>query len=125
LKVLLDEGVPEPLAEHLGDHEVQSVRQIGHKGTKNGKLLKVIGEVGFDVFITNDKKMEEEQQLQGMPFGVLILSACNLPVILPHVAAIRSAIDACSPGSVRRVECGRFTTRPKRKRFYAKPDRST
>ena len=114
MKVILDEGVPEPLAAHLPGHDVQSVRQLGLKGTKNGKLLKAVEAAGFEVFVTNDKKMEAEQQLQRRPFAILVLSACNLPVILPHIGAIQEALDTCEPGTVRRVECGRFVPRPKR-----------
>ena len=85
---------------------MHSVRQLGLKGTKNGKLLKAIDEAGFEAFITNDHKMEAEQQLEGRPFAILIFSACNLPVILPHVASILGAVDRCEPGTVRRVERG-------------------
>ena len=113
MKVFLDEGVPEPLAKHLPGHDVQSVRSMGLKGTKNGKLLKAIEVAGFDAFITNDKNMEAEQQLQRRPFAILILSACNLPVILPHVDAIRTAVDQAVPGTVVPVDCGTFKPRPK------------
>jgi hypothetical protein len=83
LKVVLDEGVPEPLAAHLPGHDVQSVRQLGWKGIKNGKLCDLIQAAKLAVFVTNDKRMEAEQELQRRPFAVLILSASNWPVIQP------------------------------------------
>ena len=37
---LLDESVPRPLRRALGGHEVQTVRQVGWSGTRNGELLR-------------------------------------------------------------------------------------
>ncbi len=41
-KIALDEGVPEEIGIHLPGHDVESVRQLGLKGTKNGQLLAAI-----------------------------------------------------------------------------------
>jgi len=60
-KIALDEGVPEEIALHLLGHEVHSVRQLGLKGTKNGKLLAAIEAGGFDAFISHDKRLEFDQ----------------------------------------------------------------
>ncbi len=108
MRVFLDEGVPENLAAYLVGHEVRSVRQVGLKGTKNGKLLKEIELAEFEVFLTNDKNMEAEQQLLRRPFAILILSACNLPVLLPHIETIKRAVDGAMPGTVVQVNCGTF-----------------
>jgi hypothetical protein len=89
LKVALDEGVPEGLIEHLSGHDVQSVRQLGWKGVKNGQLLTFIERTHFDAFITNDKKMEAEGQLCLRPFAILILSATNWNLIKPPPAPSR------------------------------------
>jgi hypothetical protein len=115
VKVFLDEGVPERLVRELAGHDVQSVGQAGWKGTKNGELLRAVEEAGFEAFITNDKNMEAEQRLDRRPFAILILSTCNLRVILPYLSVIQEAVDHCQPGTVQRVECGRFVPRSKRK----------
>ena len=36
-------------------------------GVKNGELLKLIEREGFDVFLTGDKNMENQQRLEGLP----------------------------------------------------------
>jgi hypothetical protein len=115
LRIALDEGVPEPLAEYLLGHEVKNVRQLGLKSVKNGKLLAAIEALAFEVFITNDKRMEAEGQLVGRPFGSLILSATNWPIIRPHVDKIAAALGDCKKGTVTRVDCGRFVPRKPRK----------
>jgi hypothetical protein len=117
LRVVLDEGVPEILADYLPGHDVKNVRQLGLKSVKNGKLLTAIEALAFEVFITNDKRMEAEGQLSGRTFGSLVLSATNWPVIRPHVDRVAAALDDCKTGTVTRVDCGRFIPRRLRKSF--------
>ena len=66
--------MPEGPARYLPAHEVTSVGRLKWEGTRNGKLVGAIEIVGFDVFITNDKRMEHEQNLARRPFAVLLLS---------------------------------------------------
>jgi hypothetical protein len=68
------------------------VRQLGLKGLKNGELLDAIQAAAFDVFITNDKRMDAEQQLQRRPFGILILSTNSWPVMRRHIEEIAAAL---------------------------------
>lgn len=68
-KIALDEGVPEQIALYLSGHEVQSVRELHLRGTKNGKLLDAIEALGFDAFVSNDKKLEFDQNLSRRPFA--------------------------------------------------------
>ena len=61
--------------------------------SKNGDLLTLIEQEGFDIFLTGDKNMEKQQRLQGRPFAVLIMSAVNWPVVKPHIPNISAALD--------------------------------
>jgi hypothetical protein len=83
-------------------------------GIKNGALLKLIEREGFEVFLTGDKNMENQQRLDRRPFAVLIMSAINLPVIGPYVHKIYEAIDGARPGTVKTIDCGVFIARLKR-----------
>jgi len=83
-------------------------------GIKNGALLQLIEREGFDVFLTGDKNMENQQQLEGRPFGVLIMSAINWPVVRPHIHKISAAIDEARPGTLKTIDCGVFIARLKR-----------
>jgi hypothetical protein len=114
LRIALDEGVPEDVIGHLPGHDVRSVRMLGLKGTKNGKLLAAITLAGFEVFITNDKRLEAEGQLRRRPFATLLLSATNWNVIKPHVGNIAVALETAEPGKVTRVDVGRFVKQPRR-----------
>jgi hypothetical protein len=116
LKVVLDEGVPEDLAQHLPGYDAKSVGQLGWKGTKNGALLKLLESISTEAFISADKNLEKQQSLGGRPFAVLLLSTNNWPLIQEHASAIAKALDECKQGMVLVIECGRFVPSRFRKR---------
>jgi hypothetical protein len=114
-KIVLDEGAPEEIAWHLPNHEVQSVRQLGLKGTKNGKLLAAIEAGGFDAFISNDKRLEFDQNIARLWFAVLLLSTNHWPTVRPHVSNIAKALESAKPGTITKVDCGKFVPRKLRR----------
>src|ERR1035438_1767948 len=83
-------------------------------GIKNGALLMLIERERFHVFLTGDKNIRHQQRLEGRPFAVLIMSAINWPVVLPHVYKISMAIDDARPGVVNTIDCGVFVPRSNR-----------
>jgi predicted nuclease of predicted toxin-antitoxin system len=114
LKVLFDEDVPHKLTRSLPRHEIHTVVSMQWGGIKNGALLKLIEQEGFDVFLTGDKNIENQQRLEGRPFAVLIMSAINWPVVRPHIHIISAALDEAQPGTVKAIDCGVFIARSKR-----------
>jgi predicted nuclease of predicted toxin-antitoxin system len=114
LRVLLDENVPHDLRSFLYQHDVVTVAYAGFAGLKNGELLATAERAAFEVLVTGDKTLHHEQNLVGRPIAVVALSAVNWPVIEPHIAKIAAAVDAATPGSFTRVECGGFV-RPGRR----------
>jgi hypothetical protein len=85
LKVILDEGVPEALADRLTGHQISTVRREGWGGIQNGTLLELIETAEFQAFITNDKRMERERDLVHRPFATLILSVSNWKIIRERI----------------------------------------
>ncbi len=114
-KIALDEGAPEEIAFHLPGHEVQSVRQLGLKGTKNGKLLAALEAGGFNAFVTNDKRLEFDQNVSRLRFAVLILSTNHWPTVRPNVSSIAKALETAKPGTITKVDCGEFVPRKLRR----------
>jgi predicted nuclease of predicted toxin-antitoxin system len=114
LKVLFDEDVPAKLARSLSRHEIHTVVTMQWGGIKNGELLELIEREGFDVFLTGDKNMENQQRLEGRPFAVLIMFAINWPVVRPHIHNFSLAIDEARPGTLKTIDCGVFIARLKR-----------
>jgi predicted nuclease of predicted toxin-antitoxin system len=116
LKVLFDEDVPGKLTRFLSGHEIHTVVSMQWGGVKNGVLLELIERERFDVFLTGDKNMDQQQRLEGRPFAILIMSAINWPVIRSHIPEISAAVDEARPGTVRIIDCGVFIARTNRPR---------
>ncbi len=114
MKVLFDEDVPAKLARSLSRHEIHTVVTMQWGGIKNGALLKLSEREGFDVFLTGDKNMPNQQRLEGLPFALVIMSAINWPVVRPHILKISVAIDEALPGTLKTIDCGVFIARLKR-----------
>ena len=61
MTILLDESVPRKLKYDFDrNHEVFTVRDMGRLGRKNGKLLKLMIEHNFELFVTVDKFYNEQ-----------------------------------------------------------------
>lgn len=114
MKVLFDEDVPHKLARMLPGHEVHTVVGMQWGGITNGALLTLIERERFNVFLTGDKNMQNQQRLEARPFAVLIMSAINWPVVRQHINRISLALDEAVPGTVNRIDCGGFVPRTKR-----------
>ncbi len=105
MRVLLDEHVPLRLARELVGHEVSTVRREGWTGKKNGALLALAAEAGFEVLVTNDRSIEHQQNLLELRLGIVVLDAPtnqlrDLVAILPQTL---EAIAAVAPGEVRHL----------------------
>ncbi len=58
MRVLLDEQLPRHLAREIGGHDVSTVQQRGWAGLKNGELLRVAADAGFEVLVTADRNLQ-------------------------------------------------------------------
>ena len=74
MKVLLDEDVPIRLRLYFQAAEVETVEYRGWKGLKNGALLRAAQE-HFDVLVTLDNNLPDQQPLRQFDIGVAILRA--------------------------------------------------
>lgn len=74
MRILLDESVPRRLAGIITGHDVTTVVDVGWAGTQNGELLK-LASAEFDVFVTVDKNLPQQQQLSQYAIVVVVLDA--------------------------------------------------
>ena len=65
MKILFDENVPSDLKKFFGDDFVITVQEMGWGNYKNGKLL-ALANGQFDVFLTVDKNMKYQNNLDGL-----------------------------------------------------------
>lgn len=100
MKVLLDECVPRKLKNHFPGHECTTVPDAGFAGQKNGELLKLAEEAGFEVFVTVDQGVEYEQSLTSRRLAIVIIRAKSnrLADLLVQVPSIVSVLKAIRPG---------------------------
>ena len=105
MKVLLDECIPRMLKNALPEYDCQTVPEAGLAGKKNGALLSLAEQAGFDLFLTMDKGLQYQQNLAGRKIAILILRAGSnrLADLLPVLAACGSIISSILPGQVIRV----------------------
>ena len=106
--MLLDENLPHKLCRYLLSHMVETVRQRGWGGLKNGELLRAAENASFEVFVTADLNLEYQQNLARRRIGIVVLSTNNWPIIRRHIPKIQTAIDAAHSRSFARVDCGMF-----------------
>jgi predicted nuclease of predicted toxin-antitoxin system len=78
MKILLDENLPKKLQADFGiGLEIKTVRDMGWLGKKNGELLGLIVLNGFDIFVTIDKNLRYQQNLDRFDLKIFLLLAIN------------------------------------------------
>jgi predicted nuclease of predicted toxin-antitoxin system len=104
MRVLLDECLPSRLKKVIAGHEVSTVSDAGWVGKSNGELLGLAGE-RFDVFVTIDKNLPAQQNLQRLTIGVIILGAVSnrFQDLEPLVPELLQALPKVRPGDLVRL----------------------
>ncbi len=104
MRVLLDESLPRKLKEHLPEHTVFTVPEIGWAGKKNGELLR-IAEERFDVFLTPDAQLPDQQNLAGLRLSIIVVSARSSDIadLIPLIQTLRHFLARIAPGQVMRL----------------------
>lgn len=99
MKILLDESLPRKLKYDFEEgHEVRTVRDMGWLGKKNGELLKLMTDNSFKLFVTVDKNLPYQQNLQKLPLTIIVLCAKNntletLKLLIPkYFSGLQKAI---------------------------------
>jgi predicted nuclease of predicted toxin-antitoxin system len=101
VNILLDECVPARLARELAPHSVTTVQRRGWAGIKNGDLL-ALAQNEFDVLITVDRKISEEQDLTSFAIALVLLRAATnrLEHLRPLAGKILEKLADASAGAV-------------------------
>ncbi len=76
MKILLDENIPAKIILDFGEgYEVNTARQMGWNGKRNGELLGLATFNSFDFFITIDKNLKYQQNLEKFDIIIFLLLA--------------------------------------------------
>jgi len=107
-KVLFDENITHDLRRALSSLDSVTVQYMGWPGLNDGELLNAAEACGFDVLVTGDKTVQFEQNMRRRTIAVVSLSVPHWPLIKDHIGRIAQAIAAATPGTLTRVDCGKF-----------------
>ena len=104
MRVLLDENVPHDLKTTLVGHDVVTVQGLGWSGTLNGELLKRASGT-IEAFVTLDRTLEHQHDINALPFGVVILRArsSKMQDLAPLVHGILDALASLQLGQAVQV----------------------
>jgi hypothetical protein len=105
MRILFDQGTPVPLRNHLVNHVVETVFELGWSSLENGELL-AAAEESFDLLITTDQQLRYQQNLAKRKRGVLVIMTTSWPLIKLHVSEIVETIGQMNPGEYREVSLG-------------------
>lgn len=85
------------MVEWLAELDVRTVQQMGWAGVKNGDLLRR-AEGSFDLFLTADKNLRYQQNLNGRHLAIVVLPSNRLTVLRRVVADIKAVVTGVVPG---------------------------
>lgn len=79
---------------------------MGWSGRKNGELLKLMAQAGFEVLLTTDQNLRFQQNLAAHPAALVVLLANSnrLSDLIPLMPQLHAALASILPGAV--VEVG-------------------
>jgi hypothetical protein len=102
--VLFDQSTPVPIRPFLKGHTVETAWQRGWDKLQNGDLLKAAEEAGFEVLVTPDKNIRNQQNLKKYKIAIVVLGNPQWPVLRHHVDRVVAAVNAAKPGTYCEVE---------------------
>jgi hypothetical protein len=104
VRVLFDQGTPEPLRHSLAQHKIATAFERGWSKLKNGELLDAAEKEGFAVLVTTDSSLKHQQNLQSRRIAVVVLTTPSWPRIQRAIPSIVRAIEQATVGSYAEVE---------------------
>ena len=102
MKILLDQGTPRPLREHLHGHTVDTAAERGWSGLGNGDLVEEAEQEGYEVLITTDQNMRYQQNLTDR-LAIVVLLSTAWPYVQPRIEEIRTVLNEIRHGELREV----------------------
>jgi hypothetical protein len=105
MKLLLDECVPRKFRNLLPGHDGRTVPEEGLAGKKNGELVALAEKSGFEVFLTLDRGLGYQQNLQGRAIAIVLVRATSsrLMDLLPDGPDVLRVLRSIRPGDLVKI----------------------
>jgi hypothetical protein len=104
MRILFDQGTPVPIARYLAEHTVGISADLGWDRLRNGDLLAIAEESGYELLLTTDKNLRYQQNLTERKIAIVVIGHAQWPTLEPHVERIVEAVNAAIPGSYAEVD---------------------
>ena len=103
MKILLDHCVPTPLRKLLAAYSIQIVHDLGWARLRNGELIAIAEQAGFELMITSDKNLSYQQNLAARRLAILVLPTNNWIALKAMATEIEHAVATMRPGEFREL----------------------
>jgi len=106
MKVLLDECVPERFRHCIPGHDVHSAKFAGFSGRKNGELLRLATEAGYDALLTVDQGISFQQRMSSESVALIVISAPrnDIDTLKVMADAVIRALATVTTGQIVRLD---------------------
>ncbi len=110
---LLDESVPLGIEQVLTSAtiSVTHASRIGLPDVADALVPAAAEEQRFDILVTCDQNLTKQQNINRLPFGVLVVRTNNWPTIRRNVSTILIDLDRVRPGAFVETLKGAHLTR--------------
>lgn len=105
--MLPDECVNWRLGRDILGHDVKTAQQMGWTTIQNGALLALASQ-HFDIFVTVDRNLSFQQNLNSFSISVIVLEAKTnrLADLRPLIPKLLAAIQTARPGATKFIGAG-------------------
>ena len=79
MRTIFDHNVPAPLVNFLPEHEVEIAISLGWEELSDRELLERACLDGYDLLITADQSIRNQQKVDNLPIAIIELSTPNWP----------------------------------------------
>jgi len=96
MKILLDENLPKKLKfSFASEHELLTVRDMNWLGKRNGELLGLLTLHGFNAFVTIDKNLQYQHNLDRFQIHLFVLDAPNnkIDTLEPYIKELALLLE--------------------------------
>ena len=102
MRILFDHNVPKYLRHLLKGHQVSTARREGWDELSNGRLLDAAERAGFELMVTMDRNIPQEQNLSGRRISLAMLRTTtqDKAAFLSVFGRLIAVLPEFVPGSV-------------------------
>jgi predicted nuclease of predicted toxin-antitoxin system len=102
MKILLDECLPLDFRRSFPGHDAHTAQWAGFKSKKNGELLLAAELAGYNVLLTVDQGISQQQRSADRKLSIIVVRSRTNQIedLLPFVDAILKALTSITPGQI-------------------------